>query len=198
MKSNVFKFDKNEIFANKKKYATLFSEDNKVLEEILMMLWKQDIYTVGCCKGHDDKEPGVPYIGISLYNDLDMIVNILSNISKDDIRISFVGRGASKSVGIHNRSLDNKNNKKLFADIMDTLKRDNFLYYDNDIKKLIDYVISFGSDYINIHLYYNKSKRNVYFITDSLVIINKLKKKYDYNVINEKCHLYSFFIVKEY
>ena len=45
-------YEINEIKQNKEEYAKDFSEGDKILEAILRLAFKNDIYTQACCKGH--------------------------------------------------------------------------------------------------------------------------------------------------
>ena len=134
MKNSIAIVPMNEVVNNNKKYAHLFSEGNLKLEEILLLLWKIGIQTKGCCCGHDDGSIySGPYVGLGLNNNVNDVINLLSNISKkENVRISFVSNGSKKVAGIHNGKYDDKSNIKLFDNILCALKKSEVVI-DEDI-----------------------------------------------------------------
>ncbi len=168
-----------EILKNKEKYAEQFNEGNKDLYKLLLELWNRNIETVGCCTGHNKTQA---YIAFSLENDYNKILNLLSSIPKEKIRIGFVKqetRGKSGCVGIH--TLDKEYNKTFFKEIIEILDKKE---KDDFLEKVMNYIIKLkiGEDYINIRIFYKNKTRKIRIVTTSpdkiLILPKDAKLKY--------------------
>lgn len=172
-----------DILTNIDKYSKEFSEGNELLEITLKLLWKNDIKTKGCCKGHDNKKQ---YIAIDLTKNKDIIINLLSSLNKKDIHISFVSM--NNNIGV---SIKKYKDEDIFKNIIESLNLDKI---DNNIKTIIENIINRNNDsYYNLHLYYNNNKLvSCILNTNDSNIIKKYIKKCEYKMLNEKLNMYQF------
>ena len=71
----------NEAFDNKKDltaFANEFSEGDDLLKNTLINLWKHNIRTLSCCKGHDNEKYYIPsYISIVMDDNNIALINLL-------------------------------------------------------------------------------------------------------------------------
>ena len=74
-------YDKN---SNKEEIAEQFSEGDPELKKVLLELWKNNIKTVACCRGHNDKEM-IEYVdlGIAMGNAIDKVKNAANYVTSD-------------------------------------------------------------------------------------------------------------------
>lgn len=166
----------NEILARQ------YSEGNNDLYQCLQLIWNNGFETIGCCKGHDNKRQ---YIGFKI-NNLEKCINLLSSLNKEDIIISFLVEGNQR-----NFSIKKNKNKDIFNNIIDSLNKTST---DNVINKIGNYINSYNDKYLNIHLYYLNNNVNIYINTTNDNLINELKNKYKYTILNDKTNLYHFII----
>ena len=181
-------YDIETVLNDKKKYASLFCEGNSDLYAVLMKLWNNGFKTVGCCGGHNDNSD---YVGIALNKNKKQIINLLSAISKKDICIVFTAKDDNKNISIKKRNKESNNN--IFKEILEVFDKNEI---DEDIVKITNYIMDFKDGYINIRLYFENGKMDVYVNTDNQKLIAKLKTKYDNFPLNEKCGLHHFIIQK--
>lgn len=80
------------------------------------------------------------------------------------------------------------------VDFDNTIKSIDGNKIDDNINKLIDYVIQFRGGYLNIHLYYFENLLHVYINTNYNNLIKRLKDKYKFTIINEKSNMYHFIV----
>jgi hypothetical protein len=164
--------------------ARTYSEGSNELYKCLLELWKNDFETIGCCKGHDNH---VQYIGLNR-NDNNKIVKFLSVLNKDDIIISFLN---------NHISIKKNKNRDIYDSISDSIKQmneNNSIVIDTEIKNSIDFIDNNNYKYVNIHHYYFKGILQKYINTSDLDLINILKEKYEYKVLNKKLPMYHFII----
>ena len=77
--------EENEFLADKEKYADMFSEGNKILKELLLYAWDNNIYTRASCIGHNEEEK--PYITFD-YNSVSLKgLSALINSASDNERL---------------------------------------------------------------------------------------------------------------
>lgn len=166
-----------------KELAKSYSEGSNELYNCLLELWKNGFETIGCCKGHDNH---VQYIGLNRNNN-DKIIKFLSSINKDDITISFLNNHVS---------IKKNKNRDIYDDILDAINivENNTVDIDNKIEEAIKFIDDNNYKYINIHHYYFKGELNKYINTSDLNLINDLKGKYEYKILNEKLPMYHFII----
>lgn len=168
----------NEILARN------YSEGSIELYNCLLELWKNDFETIGCCKGHNNN---IQYIGLNRNNN-DKIIKFLSLINKDDIVISFLN---------NHISIKKNKNKDIYNDILNSIKNiyeNDVVDIDREIENLINFIDNNNYKYVNIHYYYYKGTLKKYINTSDLDLINNLKEKYKYKVLNEKLPMYHFII----
>lgn len=163
--------------------AKSYSEGNNELYNCLLELWKNGFETIGCCRGHDKH---VQYIGLNRNNN-DKIIKFLSSINKDDITISFLNNHVS---------IKKNKNRDIYDDILDAINivENNTVDIDNKIEESIKFIDDNNYKYVNIHHYYFKGELNKYINTSDLNLINDLKGKYEYKILNEKLPMYHFII----
>ena len=65
---------------------------------------------------------------------------------------------------------------------------------DREIENSINFIDNNNYKYVNIHHYYYKGILKKYINTSDLDLINILKGKYKYKVLNEKLPMYHFII----
>ena len=147
---------------NKIKYAYDFSEGNKSLEKCLLMLWDNGFETIGCCGGHNGHKS---YIGFKLD---DKAIRLLSNIKKQDVKITFVSLFNEENQKI-NFTIKEIYNDSMFDNILKTYNCKQTI--DEDIKLVIDFILKKFDGYVNIRMLYKK-KLIVYFVTDNLKLID--------------------------
>lgn len=168
----------NEILARN------YSEGSIELYNCLLELWKNDFETIGCCKGHNNH---IQYIGLNRNNN-DKLIKFLSLINKDDIVISFLN---------NHISIKKNKNKDIYNDILNSIKNINendIVNIDREIENSINFIDNNNYKYVNIHYYYYKGTLKKYINTSDLDLINNLKEKYKYKVLNEKLPMYHFII----
>ena len=170
-----------DILNNKDKYSKEFSESEPLLEEVLKLLWNNNIETIGCCKGHDNYKQ---YIGFRLDN-IDKIIKLLSSLDKKQIQISFVKLNNKINVSIRKYG-----DIDIYNNIKNALNKD---FEDSYIKNIITKLLNNTSkEYFNIHLYYKDNVVSEYLNTTDLDLIKEYKNKYEYKILNEKTHMYNF------
>lgn len=80
---------KREIMANKEKYAKMFSEGRKSLEDLLLTCYEHDIMSQACCSGHtfidDFCEDSYLYLKLKK-KDLDIISDIIREYKKTNLK----------------------------------------------------------------------------------------------------------------
>ena len=168
----------NEILARN------YSEGSIELYNCLLELWKNDFETIGCCKGHNNN---IQYIGLNRNNN-DKLIKFLSLINKDDIVISFLN---------NHISIKKNKNKDIYNNILNSIKNINendIVNIDREIENSINFIDNNNYKYVNIHHYYYKGTLKKYINTSDLDLINNLKEKYKYKVLNEKLPMYHFII----
>ena len=106
---NFYNLDEEEL----KKIANDFSEENILLKELLLALWKQGIKTEGCCKGHKEKNQ-LPYISIKSSDNLSLyvisqIIELLLQELNDEIYISFLNNQNNDLVISFYTTIENSN-----------------------------------------------------------------------------------------
>ena len=139
---------------NIEKFATDFSEGDEFLAETLLNLWKNNIMTLSCCKGHDTKEYYMPsYLSILIdENSIDLIENLYNKLCSEKKDVSFV---------ISNRYENNL---------------DSFIIYMRGDSK--EYTLNLINQYIGI-----KSNLNNKVIDNSLFMLEYAKKmSYKYEI----------------
>ena len=168
---------------DKIKYAHEFSEGNETLEKCLLTFWNEGFETIGCCNGHDDHKS---YIGFKLD---DKAIRLLSNIQKQNIKITFVSLFNKEKQNIH-FSIKEINNDNMFDDILKTYNCNKEI--DENIKKVINFISKKFEGYVNIRMLY-KEKLIIYLVTDNLNLIDYfLGLGRECICINNSNHLYSF------
>lgn len=177
----------DEILTNIDKYATDFSEGDSLLEKVLKLLWNEGFETIGCCKGHQEKNTK-PYIGIKITSK-EKILNLLSSLDKNDIHISFVSSKGRISCGIKKNKEEN-----IFENILKFYNRID-VEEDKILKEIINEILSRKyTEYLNIHCIYAECRKpKIYINVMDLDLIEKYKQQgYEYKVLNKKIHLYRF------
>lgn len=173
---------------NKEELARLYSEGSKELYNCLLGLWDNGFETLGCCKGHDDeKNNHRQYIALKK-NDNDKIIKLLTLLDKKDIIISFLNDHVSIK---KNNDIDIYNN---ILNALDNYKTSNTINLDKDIIDIINFIDNNDYNYVNIHLYYDNQNIKKYINTSDMKLINELKDKYEYKVLNNKLPMYHFII----
>ena len=166
---------------DKEMYACDFSEGNKSLEKCLRIFWDDGFETIGCCSGHDIHKA---YIGFR-FND--KTIKLLSNIKKQNVKITFVILLNKKSQKM-NFTIKEIDNDNMFDDILKTY--DSNKEIDENIKVVVDFISKGFEGYVNVRMLY-KEKLVIYLVTDNLKLID-----YFLNMNREFVHinknLYSF------
>ena len=169
-----------DILNNIDKYAKEFSEENENLEKVLKLLWNDGFETVGCCGDNSNTS----YIGFKVV-DINKLIRLFSSINKSDVRIAIVKNASSFTC-----SIKKYKNEDIFLNILNNYNKN---LVDNDIKRLFEKFNDYkGIEYINSQYYYFDNNLYKYFNTSDLDIVNDFKDKYEYKVLNEALHLYSF------
>ena len=169
---------------NNEVLARNYSEGSVELYNCLLELWKNDFETIGCCKGHNNH---IQYIGLNRNNN-DKLIKFLSLINKDDIVISFLNNHVS---------IKKNKNKDIYNSVLNSIKKLNendIAYKDKEIEDVINFIDNNNYKYANIRYYYYKGTLKKYINTSDLDLINILKGKYKYKVLNEKLPMYHFII----
>ncbi len=188
MNNSISKMFYEDIITDKEKYAKVFSEGDIYLEKLLLEVWNQGIHTIGCCRGHNEKKS---YIAFDLNVNIDKVIDILKKIKKENLGISFIHSDNKYSMSIKSCNISNSiknivnNMNKEIDDLSDDLEK-TINYLNNRAKK----------EYLNIQFKYLNNSKIIYINTWDKELINELKDKYDYMILNEKLELYQFKIEK--
>ena len=121
-------------------------------------------------------------------NNNDKLIKFLSLINKDDIVISFLNNHVS---------IKKNKNKDIYNSVLNSIKKLNendIAYKDKEIEDVINFIDNNNYKYANIRYYYYKGTLKKYINTSDLDLINNLKEKYKYKVLNEKLPMYHFII----
>lgn len=81
--------NKKVLMTHKEKYAKLFSEGRKSLEDLLLTCYNNDIITHACCSGHltDHIEDSISYIFLKPNKkNLNIVSNIINEFKNSDLR----------------------------------------------------------------------------------------------------------------
>ena len=168
---------------NKAKYACDFSEGNKSLEKCLLTFWNNGFETIGCCSGHGNHKA---YIGFR-FND--KTIKLLSNIKKQNVKITFVSlfNERSREINFTIKEIDNDN---MFDDILKTY--DSNQKIDEDIRLAIWFISKRFEGYVNIRMLYEE-RLVIYLVTNNLRLIDYfLELGRECIFINKSKNLYSF------
>lgn len=141
---------KEDVFKNKENYANIWCEGNEDLKQVLLFLWNKNIWTCGCCSGHNGLKRA--YVGLEIEDNHDTILKLLSSIEKENIIISFMTSKLKKIVSIKG------NDKDIFKLILMAKYQEN----DKILEKAMRYVLNSNSKYTNLRLHYKASKLNIY------------------------------------
>jgi hypothetical protein len=172
---------------NKEELASTYSEGCNDLYFCLINLWDNNFETIGCCTGHNGKKGYRQYIGLKK-KDNKKIIELLSLLNKEDITISFLN---------NNVSIKKNKNKDIYENVLESIKKINEINkiaIDSEIVDTISFIDNNDYDYVNIHHYYYKGILKKYINTSDIKLINKLKEKYEYKVLDEKLPMYHFII----
>lgn len=166
------------------KLAKEYSEGSDELYNCLINLWKNNFETIGCCIGHNGHRQ---YIGLNRI-DNEAIIKLLSILNKDNIIISFLNNHVSikkyKDIDIYNNILNS----------LEIYIKGNNIAIDKNIVEAISFIDNNSYEYVNIHYYYKNGLLEKYINTSDLKLINKLKDRYEYTVLNKKLNMYHFII----
>lgn len=124
--------------------------------------WDDGFETIGCCSGHDIHKA---YIGFR-FND--KTIKLLSNIKKQNVKITFVSLFNERSQEI-NFTIKNINNDNMFDDILKTY--DSNKEIDENIKVVVDFISKRFEGYVNVRMLY-KERLVIYLVTDNLKLID--------------------------
>lgn len=190
MQNSVSRTEMNIILENKEKYAEEFSEGNLLLKKCLLNLWNNQIHTIGCCVGHEEKDNSVSYIGIDLSeSNLNNVMNLLNNINKFNIRIGITGGYGNSSCGLKSFAA---NDNEFFENIINSLEN-NYIKNNNDFAEKINIVKTNNIDYLTFqYVYKNNNLVKEYCVTNNKIIIDEYKNKFSSKIYNEKNNLVYF------
>lgn len=179
------------ILENREKYAEEYSEGNSTLKLCLLKLWDNEIYTIGCCIGHDELKESVSYIGINLIeSNIDNVINLLNNIDKSSINFGFTSGYGNYGCSIKS---SNKNDNIFFQNIINSLEKHTVENSGNGFNKIIDIIRKNSENYLTFqYVYRNNNLVKNYCVTNDDTLINEYKNKYSSKIYNEKNNLICF------
>ena len=194
MQNSVSRMKMDIILDNKEKYAEEFSEGNLLLKKCLLNLWNNQIHTVGCCAGHEEKDNSVSYIGIDLIeSNLNNVMNLLNNIDKSNIKITFTTCYGNINCSIKSFIV---NDNKLFENIINSLENSCTQNNDNDFDRTIDFIKDNSVDHLTFqYVYKNNNLVKKFCVTNNQIIIDEYKNKYASKELNEKNNFIYFYLL---
>ena len=104
----------------KEELATILSEGNNKLKELLLLCWKKKIKTFACCKGHD--KFNLAYLGFEIDdNSIDFVNMLLNNLESTDYSVLSLSSA-------NNYVFDNPNLNRFAFDIQIDYRQSNHLF----------------------------------------------------------------------
>ena len=138
-------YDKN---SNYEEIAEQFSEGDPQLKRVLLELWKNNIRTVACCRGHSDKE--IPYITLIIDNNSRKLIKETSKYlytQVDGMGLDFVHYDDEEYDTVTINMVSQKDKNEYFNFLHNYL---NFCYEinepSNDIMTYADYLLKFARE----------------------------------------------------
>ena len=136
----------------KEELATILSEGNDKLKDLLLLCWKKKIKTFACCKGHD--KYNLAYLGFEIDdNSLDFVNLLLNNIEPTDYSVLSLSSANNYVFDITNLTrfafdiqIDYKHADHLFETLTSYLKIRN---KKEDINDLLKHSILINQIFLN-------------------------------------------------
>ena len=125
----------------KEELATILSEGNDKLKELLLLCWKKKIKTFACCKGHD--KYNLAYLGFEIDdNSIDFVNFLLNNLEPTDYSVLSISSANNDVFDISNLNrfafdiqIDYRQSNHLFETLISYLKIRNKKEEVNDLLK---------------------------------------------------------------
>lgn len=125
----------------KAELATILSEGNEKLKELLLLCWKKKIKTFACCKGHD--KYNLAYLGFEIDdNSIDFVNLLLNNLEPTDYSVLSISSANNDVFDISNLNrfafdieIDYRQSNHLFETLISYLKIRNKKEEVNDLLK---------------------------------------------------------------
>lgn len=125
----------------KEELATILSEGNDKLKELLLLCWKKKIKTFACCKGHD--KYNLAYLGFEIDdNSIDYVNMLINNLESTDYSVLSLSSANNYVFDISNLNrfafdiqIDYRQSNHLFETLISYLKIRNKKEEVNDLLK---------------------------------------------------------------